>query len=731
MLRATRTEPLVPFLKSRNYALLLALPLAASAQNHPHPATQKSGVQKSDAQELPITHVSLYKNGVGFFEHSGRVTGDQSVTIDFTSAQLNDVLQSLTAIDLNGGRISGAGYNSTTPLDQQLKTLPLDLSGDPSDVDFYNSIRGARVSVTGPGLALTGRILSIDLRPDVPKSQADDSESKANRRFLTVVSDAGATRTFELTSAVTVRLLDSALETDVNRYLELLANNRSQGLRHLTLLDRGTGSRDLRVSYISEVPVWKSTYRILFTDSKDPKATATLQGWSVVDNTTGTDWINVHLDLIAGAPQSFIQPLSTPLYTRRPEIPIAQDAQLTPQTFDSGNAPEPPAPPPEPKIASANETVEVSAAAPMQMMLLEPRGRGVGGAIGGGVARVAPGAYADLAQNSIAPQTTTAAFDDFFEYSLTDPITIRKNESALVPILQTKLPIERVTLWSPQQPVALRALWLTNASNLTLDRGSFSIVESGNFGGEGLLDPIHPNEKRLLSYAADQAVRVDTSRTNNTRKVQRLTVSKGVLTEVNLDVTELTYNVHNAAPDTRTVILEHPIHQGYTLDSTPKPEESTPTVDRFRVIVAPGATEHLHVGERRVASEYIRLTDRSEDQLILLLQNAKVSPAALQQFQPVFDAHHAVVALDQQIAAAQGEINTITRDQDRLRENLKSLKGTPEEKALATRYTGELNAQEDRLAALNQQIASLKTQREAADQDFRNKLAAVSFDETL
>ena len=95
-------------------ALLLAVP--AAAQTRP--------TQKTPTTELPITHVSLYKNGVGFFEHSGRVTGDQSVTIDFTSAQLNDVLQSLTAIDLQGGRISGAGYNSTTPLEQQLKTLP-------------------------------------------------------------------------------------------------------------------------------------------------------------------------------------------------------------------------------------------------------------------------------------------------------------------------------------------------------------------------------------------------------------------------------------------------------------------------------------------------------------------------------------------------------------------------------------------------------------------------------
>ena len=136
----------------------------------------------------------------------------------------------------------------------------------------------------------------------------------AERRYLTVVSDAGSVRTIELTSTTEVRLLDPALHTDVTRYLQLLADTRNQGLRRLTLQDNGTGTRDLRVSYISEVPVWKSTYRILFSGpaTAQAKHTATLQGWSVVDNTTGTDWLNVQLSLIAGAPQSFIQPLSVP-----------------------------------------------------------------------------------------------------------------------------------------------------------------------------------------------------------------------------------------------------------------------------------------------------------------------------------------------------------------------------------------------------------------------------------
>ncbi len=140
-----------PLLSSALIAQLALAPAFAATQpaSPPKPATKSTAksnpAAESSPTRLPVTRVSLYKNGVGFFEHSGHVTGDQSVTIDFTTAQLNDVLQSLTAIDLNGGRISGAGYNSTTPLEQQLRALPLGLSEDPTAADFYNAIRGARI----------------------------------------------------------------------------------------------------------------------------------------------------------------------------------------------------------------------------------------------------------------------------------------------------------------------------------------------------------------------------------------------------------------------------------------------------------------------------------------------------------------------------------------------------------------------------------------------------------
>jgi hypothetical protein len=238
------------------YAALLFVVPALAAQKTPpvivtkaaptHPVPDKPA-------SLPVTRVSLYKNGVGYFEHTGHVSGDADVSIDFTTSQLNDVLQSLTAIDLNGGRISGADYNSTTPLEQQLKALPLALGQDTTAADFYAAIRGARVEVHAAGADITGRLLSVEDRT-TPAKDGDDSKG-IERHFITVVSDGGEVRTLELTQATSVRLLDTDLHQDVTRYLQLLAGNRSQGLRHLTLTDRGTGSRELHVSYISEVPI--------------------------------------------------------------------------------------------------------------------------------------------------------------------------------------------------------------------------------------------------------------------------------------------------------------------------------------------------------------------------------------------------------------------------------------------------------------------------------------------
>src|SRR5262249_47858336 len=147
-------------------------------------------------------------------------------------------------------------------------------------------------------------------------------------QVLPLVTDAAEIRSVELTPSVGVRLTDRELAGQVAGYLGMIGSNRVRDRRRMTIAAVGDGERDLLVSYISEVPVWKTTYRIVLPESGKPL----LQGWAIVDNTIGEDWTNVELSLVAGAPQSFIQQLSQPMYARRPIVAVSQVNQSTPQT---------------------------------------------------------------------------------------------------------------------------------------------------------------------------------------------------------------------------------------------------------------------------------------------------------------------------------------------------------------------------------------------------------------
>jgi hypothetical protein len=724
---------------------LAVFALTASAQTPAKPAP-KAAAPTSPAliKDLPVRKVVLYKNGVGYFEHAGTITGNQRVAIDFTSPQLNDVLQSLTVLDQGGGRIAGVNYNSTTPLSEQLKSLSLGMTDDPTSTELFQALRGQRVEVTGgPGGTITGRLMSIEARNE--KVGTADSTDTVDKFYLTVVASSGAVRVIELTPALSVKPLDSALEGQLDRYLELLSSTHSTGLRHLTLDALGSGQRELRVSYISEVPVWKSTYRMVFP--RTANGSAIVQGWAVVDNTVGADWDNVLLSLVAGAPQSFIQPLSQPLYTRRPEIPIAVEAETTPQTHEAADEEKAEAVGgggQQDRLQSAGKLYAPSTVPRSIRMVAEKEappnasfgvagmeglggtsmggplgavhGTGSGGGMGGGLYRPSDA----ISEGDVS----TNAFDDFFEYALTQPVTIHKNESAMVPILQQELPAEHVTLWSEKESTPLRAVWLENKSKLTLDSGSFSIFESGEFAGEGLLDPIHPGEKRLLSYAADQAVRVKVIKRDNRRTLHHVTIKKGVVIETHMDVASVTYSAVNSADVDRVVLIEHPRrNNGWTLDDSLKADESSPNLYRFKLPVAAHSTAKLEVSEHGPETTQVRLDANSYQANYLIDLTSRV-PDAAEKLKPIIDAQSAIADLDKRIADSKKLEETASADEARDRENLTALKGND----AAKRFVDELNRAEDLLQSTRKQTADLEAQKQAAIAKLNDLIAALSYD---
>ena len=731
---------------------LLALP-AVAQQAQKLQQNEPSEVAPAQSR-LPVRKVVLYKNGVGYFEHSGRVRGNQDVSVDFTTAQLNDVLQSLTVLDLGHGHINGVSYNSTAPLDQRLRALRLPLGEKPSQAEFLDAIRGARVEIRNGGAAATGRLLSVE---EHERKQKD--ESTLSVTYVSLMTDAGEIKNFELTTATSVRILDRDLQDDAARFLKLLSTSRQQESRRMTISAAGTGERELFVSYVSEVPVWKSTYRIVLPDAQNKKPI--LQGWAVVDNTVGEDWENVQLSLVAGAPQSFVQQISQPYYTRRPVVPLPSSMMLQPQTYEAtlrgGEADKlmvngalmAPAPP-----ATTSETIEVAASQPVTQNYKSPRsgmagtvgglaGRdrvvadGAGNGIGGGVYR--PGDQIDYQRWMMESAARGQELGDLFEYKLTQPITIRKNQSALVPILQHEIEAEQVSIWSEGAPRSLRGLWLTNSSGLTLDAGSFNVLEGGSFAGEGLLDPVKPGERRLVSYAVDLGLHVEARHASDRQRVSQLRLARGVLTQVVEMREKRTYIVRNEDTEPRTVVIEHPVRPGWRLieakvgadPAALQPAETSASFYRFKVTVPPKKTVELPVTEYEPIARNYMLSNLQSRDIDMLVQQKDINPELEQVLRRVVAQKAEIAELESQIKDQQEQVGSINDDQQRVRENLKALKGSAEEKQLVQRYTAQMSEQEDKVQALRKSIAGLQQRRSDAQRAFDRMLQDLVFEAAL
>jgi len=351
-------------------------------------------------------------------------------------------------------------------------------------------------------------------------------------------------------------------------------------------------------------------------------------------------------------------------------------------------------------------------------------GAGSGGGFGGGVYRV--GANQEAAARG-------QELGDLFEYKLKEPISIQKNRSALVPVVQSEIGAEKVSVWNEQAGLRRpqRALWITNSSGLTLDGGSFSVLEEETFAGEGIFDPIRPDEKRLVSYATDLALNVSSTEGSEQERVTRVRVHRGVMTQESEVREKKTYTFRNEDSSPRTVVVEHPVRSGYELRSAARPVETTAAWMRFRLEAGAKQTAALVVEEARPVVATYTISNIDSKLIGTFVQQRSIDKGVEEALRKVVAQKDAIANLEEQKNARDEENQKIYDDQQRLRENMKSLKGSAEEKALVQRYVQQLNTQETRLETLRQEIAQVESKKDSAQADLDRMIEDLSFDVKL
>src|SRR5262249_47803077 len=158
------------------------------------------------------------------------------------------------------------------------------------------------------------------------------------------------------------------------------------------------------------------------------------------------------------------------------------------------------------------------------------------------------------------------------------PVTIRRNQSALVPIVLRPFKGRPVLLYNKQTRAEnpMRSVEFENTTGLTLEGGPVTVLEGGSYVGEAMLDTLKPGEPRLVPYAVDRGVSVLDNIDSHDDAVHRVVIRKGHLTTFYARVQQTTYTLNNKSDTEQTVYLDHPRQGGdWKLIDTAEPQEIT------------------------------------------------------------------------------------------------------------------------------------------------------------
>jgi hypothetical protein len=652
---------------------------------------------------VPITRMTLYKHGVGFFERRAELSGKE-VELSFRVEEMNDILKSLTAIDWGGGQVLGIDYATPQSREERLAGCSIRLSDDRSFRDLLIGLRGRRVRlILEQEEEAMGTLLGLDeVRWRPPQGSPPLLDSSLVSLLL---DESDQVQKVSLGRVQGVELLDERGANDLRFFLQTALTQEEY--RQVTV--RLTpGEHDLSVSYIAPAPTWRVSYRLVVgeasaqAESDDPSAL--LLGWGIFDNRLEEDLEGISLSLVAGMPISFVYDLYTPFTPERPVVEEEARVAAAPVEFDGARAP-----------SDAERT--------KAMMLGEA-------AMLGAMAAPQPPARRAIRREALeraAPVTTTGeALGELFQYVIGTPVTVGRGHSAMVPIVSSDLGYRKDLLYNrsklPAHPVA--TLRLKNETGLTLERGPVTVIERGEYVGEALLPFTVAGGEVIVPYAVELGVKVR-EEDGSSREIRGLQIKKDYLHFEEWDNRWREYQLNNSTGEAMAVLLEHPRTVSFDLYDTPEPKEQTGEHLRFEIAVPPRSESKLRVQERRLVSRREQLSRQSYRGLQHYLRQGLIDRRTHAQVAELLKLWEQIADNEKALTEADKERQKLYKTQQQIQGNMGALSTTGKEGALRARYVEQLEASEDQLKALAQQESDLKAGIERLKQEIDARIKAL------
>ena len=657
---------------------------------------------------LPVREMVLYKHGVGFFVRAGELIGEE-VALTFGKDEINDVLKSLAVFDRAGGQVLGIHYQTPMDTDTRLKNTSVRLSADSSLKDLLRDLRGRQVSITlevvaGSFEQITGRIVGVDDANNVPiRNVAISTVDPISTVLITMLAVDGQVRVFRLDTLRSFIIHDEQSDHDLSYFLDTSMSEDSRRTVNVRMTD---GEHDLVVYYVAPSPTWRVSYRLVAeTDMEAPETgKALLQGWGLFDNRLDEDLDNVRVSLVAGQPISFIYDLYASKIPTRPTVqdetrvapgPIEYDGAV-PLAYRNG----------DPTPTSESTVGFASFGSPREKRL----GRAQSDMVLDAVQMQELGAPSrQEMQQSTPAQSETKDSGEFFQYDVTTPVSVKRGESALVPIISAEIDYQRELLYNKAKladhPVA--ALRFNNTTGLTLERGPVTLVEDGDYKGEAVVAFTKETNQVYLPYAVELGVKI-TERPKQYTQTAGLSIKNDYLVFEEHYIEEITSIFENTTGKTLTVTLEAPIVSGLELFDTPAPNVQTASERRWQVEVPARAKAEFTRKDRRLTKRHEALRSLNYQNLESYLGNRWLDKSTFNNIKDMLDNLEIIAKAHTKIGDLINERKKIYEQQEQLRANLGALQSTGQEATLRNRLLGQLEQTQNRLEEIERQTVDLQ-----------------------
>ena len=587
------------------------------------------------AQTGTVKSVRLSSGGVAEYVRSLDVGNDGSAVVEVPADQMDDFLKTLVV----SGPAAVKGLSTTGPgmVGETFKTLPIKPEDLDSAAGVLKALRGAAVSANG----VKGRIVGVE--PPTEKQRAR----------LIVLLDSGAFDIAEIGGAMPYKLEDPQDAEMIGRAAELLASDRVQGTRTVSIALDSKVSATVDISYVVGAPLWKPSYRIIV----DGKGKARLQAWAVLENASGEDWHGASISLTSGRPVTLRQRLYARTWPQREEVPVASAAYL-----DAAGA----------KRVAA------------------------GGAL---LNRDAAEAPAPITAAPVVAATADEG-DVVANFDLPGTYDLKNGETTSVPILDQEIGAEFVALYREDAQHPDAALVLKNDTGTSLPPAVAAVYdEKGRYVGDARIGNMKPGGAETVKFAADQKIDQEMA-TATSSSFRTVVVRDGYLDATLERRVRKTFTAWGAEAD-RTFVADDAGMEGWDLVPA-EGVEATPQGARATMVVPAGKKVSTTIEWRMVENETQAIAD-IDDTVILQWLDEGPSPEVTEKLKGLVAARTAQKEAERDLSTVIQAIQDATAESSRISGMLTSVGETP----LKQQFLQDLTEQE-------KSIKGLRVQRDEA-----------------